>query len=122
MGGKLENGNHLKFLEEQKIKEDLEEEARKKRFSETKIIEYPLSTDVVLGRGKPYHEWAGNERLAHLVEEHRAVYQSSSRSEKTAISNYMLEIVKGWGGRFLKRAEDGENDEQITGPFNSIGW
>ena len=132
MDGRLKADNHLKYLEERKIREDKNAAMKKKQSKDTGLIDYPLSTDIVLGRGRPYHLWAGNVRLANLVEERRSVYQKSTRSEKTAISNFVLEIVKGWNGRFLKRADEdmeggGGDDSNIlnvngSSNFSLNGW
>ena len=122
MDGNLKVDNHLKHLKELKIMEDKEEAEKKKLISATKIVDYPLSTDIVLGRGKPFHTFSGNVRLANLVEKHRAVYQKSSRSEKTAISNEMLEIVKNWNGRFLKRADENNENSSVQEAGGFGGW
>jgi len=70
------------------------------------FLEFPLSTDVLLGRGRPFQEFPGNRRLAMLVEQHRNQYQSSDKLGKTAISLDIVRAIKSGGGRFLKRSEE----------------
>jgi hypothetical protein len=69
-------------------------------------IDIPLSTDIVLGRGRPYQEFPGNVHLAILIDQHRNIYQSIDRLNKTALSTEIVKLVNATGGRFLKKCED----------------
>ena len=65
------------------------------------FLEFPLSTDVLLGRGRPFQEFPGNRRLAMLVDQHRNQYQSSDKLGKTAISLDIVRAIKSSGGGVL---------------------
>ena len=85
------------------------------------VIEVPLSRDVVLGRGYPYQQFPGNLRLAILIDQHRATYQSSNRPNKTAISNMIVQAIKRSNGRFItKRNKD--DDSSSVGSLGIGGW
>jgi hypothetical protein len=71
------------------------------------MIDFPSQMDVLLGRGRPYHEFAGNLRLSSVIDMHREAYAVGNRFKKTAISVEVVQIIKSMNGRFLKRGEDG---------------
>ena len=103
--GNIGNDWLLSYLKSRKQEEDEAEAKAKEIFS----IQYPLSTDVLLGRGRPFQEFAGNIRLAEIIEEHREIYQQSKRKfDKTDISNRILKIIKTSNGRFLKKDDADE--------------
>lgn len=47
-------------------------------------IDFPLSNDVLLGRGRPYQEFTGNARLSAVIDMHRDAYDQGNRTVKTA--------------------------------------
>jgi hypothetical protein len=62
-----------------------------------------LGPDVLCGRDKYSHIHPGNSRYRRIIEGHRAAYQSApSRDHKTQITIRIVNMVCGYGGRFLK--------------------
>jgi hypothetical protein len=105
LGGKLLLGDFQKEMEQRGIVE-AKRAAALQDLNITGRIEIPTCVDVVLGRGRPYQEYPGNIRLADIIDEHRTVYQASSRSEKTTLSYKILSIIKdNFGGRLLKKCD-----------------
>jgi hypothetical protein len=73
--------------------------------SDTTLIEAPGPNDILLGRGRPYQEYEGNQILATFIDQYREEYQESDRFGKTCISKMVLQMVKKQkGARFLQRA------------------
>ena len=75
----------------------------------------PRRFDVLLGRGKTTCVHTGNLRLFHIVEMNRSQYESSSRYDKTRISEDILQMIHHSYGRFLKKqritvSRDGGSD------------
>jgi hypothetical protein len=74
--------------------------------------------DILLGKGKPIQQHAGNVRLRHLVENHLDAYLKMSKADKSAMARHVMLAVKEHGnGRFLKKDRDGwwvEIDEELT--------
>ena len=58
----------------------------------------PERNDVICGRGGSRHLHYGNQLFRGLVKSHQAIYNQSSRAEKTWLS---LRILHQWKGRFL---------------------
>mmetsp|Transcript_594 Transcript_594/g.1427 ORF Transcript_594/g.1427 Transcript_594/m.1427 type:complete len:752 (+) Transcript_594:258-2513(+) len=68
---------------------------------ETTVV--PSNFDVLFGRGRNTREHCGNLRCAVLVEMHQKEYESCSKTEKTAIAERIIKMVKECGGKFLKK-------------------
>ena len=99
--GNLSTTSHATFLQE-RVKLEL---LRKAQKLATNVIDYPTTSDVILGRGRPYHEWVGNLRLASLIDQHRETHQGLDRLSKTAASSQIVDFIKQSNGRFLRRAD-----------------
>lgn len=73
----------------------------------------PEPTDVLFGRGKPYQGHSGNQKLREIVDKYKDAYMSSRRYDKLAIAEDIVKGIQGgrWGeaGRFLRRADNGED-------------
>jgi hypothetical protein len=99
--------NNLKdFLEKRKTIEA--EKSRVKQGAITMILA-PEKLDVLLGRGRPIQDWVGNVWYSSIIEatierHHEAVRRRGAKNE---ICDEIVEIIKGSGGRFLKRKEGG---------------
>jgi hypothetical protein len=76
-------------------------------------IGFPSQFDVLLGRGRPYHEFTGNLRLSSVIDRYREAYAAGDRLKKTAISVKVVQIIKSMDGRFLKREEHGRGWVEI---------
>lgn len=86
------------------------EHVSKKDASEVntgKIITKPNSQDVLLGRGRPYQEFAGNRRMLQIVSSRKPEYIALPRDQKRAFVDVVLADVTENGARFLKKI--GEN-------------
>jgi len=69
------------------------------------IIVVPRNDDVLLGRGRPFQEHAGNMRCNYVVLSTMEKYEEASRNDKTTIARNVINKIKGYGGRFLKQHE-----------------
>jgi len=65
----------------------------------------PADADILLGRGKPFQNHAGNQRMLGLVDKYRERYQQAERKEKHDIVEEVMGIIGGNGGRFLRRVD-----------------
>jgi hypothetical protein len=66
------------------------------------IIVIPKNVDVLLGRGRPFQEHAGNVKCNYIVVSTMDEYEEASRNDKTTIARNVINRIKGYGGRFLK--------------------
>ncbi|KAL3930158.1 MAG: hypothetical protein SGBAC_011884 [Bacillariaceae sp.] len=69
--------------------------------------------DIICGRGLHIMSHLGNIKLHRIVNRHRHTYQTASRREKAAIAQSIVDEIKRTGSRFIRRAEDGRDDEWI---------
>jgi len=63
----------------------------------------PNDNDVLLGRGGRTNNHPGNKKYLEAKDTMQARYLAADKNEKTPISQELVDIVKGWGGRFLKQ-------------------
>jgi hypothetical protein len=70
-------------------------------------IDLPGRNDVVLRRGKKFHEHPGNFRMRLLVESTQEAYKLAPVGEKAAISDKIVQEIKSQSGRFLEQDPDG---------------
>ncbi len=90
------------------------EERKKKQLEQNKAtlpkgrIENPTEEDVLLGRGRPFQLFPGNLRLARIIDTLVRRYQAMEVGEKRIIADEVMRRISDTGGRFLKRADDGE--------------
>jgi hypothetical protein len=68
-------------------------------------IENPLPSDILLGRGKPFQNHHGNQRMFEIVASHKEKYSSEKREKRRAIAEHVIDILLESGARFLKRVE-----------------
>jgi hypothetical protein len=72
------------------------------------ITAFATRNDVLLGRGRPYQEFPGNQRLIELVNGEVERYRECKHLfEKTRVLLDVIAIVHGSGGHFLKRRTEG---------------
>ena len=83
----------------------IEEQRRYERlnFPLRSTIHVPYSQDVLLGKGTPIQNHAGNKRLRQLISEHIKQYDKSQRGEKKALALEIVETIRQRGGLFLKQ-------------------
>ena len=82
-------------------------EARRKKEALVRTTSKNLDSafgeyDILFGRGKSFQNHAGNIWCRQLVDDNLSRYELSSKREKTAIANEILETVQAKSGRFLK--------------------
>eukprot|EP00980_Cylindrotheca_fusiformis_P031517 scaffold26495_cov103-Cylindrotheca_fusiformis.AAC.4 len=70
----------------------------------TRVVQ-PADVDILLGRGKPFQNHPGNQRMLALVDKYRDRYQQAERKEKHDIVEEVMGIISGSGGRFLRRVD-----------------
>ena len=68
-------------------------------------IPKPGKNDVILGRGKPFQNWPGNQFMLSLCDCYRERYHAAERAQKNCIIDEVKDIIKGRGGRFLRKYE-----------------
>ena len=69
-------------------------------------IDIPGPNDVLLGRGKPFRDHIGNQRLRSIVDQYREEYDQAKFGGKPAIAEKVIEHVHAQRGRFLKQSKD----------------
>ena len=77
-----------------------------RRIEQAPRILAPGKLDILLGRGKPAQEWCGNLQLATTIVDNavrRHTTDMNRRGAKNDLSHDIVKVVKGSGGRFLKR-------------------
>ncbi|EJK68031.1 hypothetical protein THAOC_10838, partial [Thalassiosira oceanica] len=75
------------------------------------MSEGPTGADVICGRGGKANTHEGNKMFRDEARRLKDWYESSSKSEKYAVSAFLVDFVKRNGGRFLARSAGGEWDE-----------
>lgn len=76
--------------------------------------------DVLLGRGAPILNSAGNVRFRNLIKENRPAYTATGRhAVKDEIAKNILETITEKGGRFLRKIESDE-DRAKYGVLSSV--
>jgi hypothetical protein len=63
----------------------------------------PTDKDVLLGRGGHAAHHPGNSNYLRAKATIQARYSAATKTEKMGISQELVDIVREWGGRFLKR-------------------
>ena len=91
------------------------------------IIYYPQPLDVLVGRGRPYQDFAGNRRFGSMIDSQIDQYaKCDNKFDKTCISMNIVKQVQGYGGRFIERTEDGNAwqviDDVAAREKTSIGF
>ena len=76
------------------------------QHSSTASLEAPSSRDVLLGRGKPYQDFAGNIYFGQLIDQYLERHNAAQKFEKTIISMSIVQTIKNRKGRFLKKNKD----------------
>lgn len=94
---------------EQYIRRIRQQEEEERNKANRATIPQPLSSDVILGRGRHQQEHPGNLRLAQLVDSKRQEYAKLRKLEKSRIIRDIVETFESSGGRFVERY-GGEED------------
>jgi len=76
----------------------------------------PTSRDIVMGRGRPYQEFAGNVALKKVIDDRFEEYQTSFRVDKVALFRRVVQDLQAGGVRFLEKNPEATKDETQTAP------
>jgi hypothetical protein len=95
-------GAHLKWV---KARKSLEKGAGD-RIPQNRAL-LPTHSDVLFGRGRPYQDHPGNQRVGLMVESLMPRYNGLKKLEKTALCQELVDEIKKSGGRFLKQVSGG---------------
>ena len=68
----------------------------------------PTVRDVLLGRGGGINSHPGNARFRDESRKLRGVYEASVRKDKKQISLDLVDTVHEYGGRFMRKEQDGK--------------
>jgi hypothetical protein len=98
----LKNSIHLKWIQRRHIKDET-----LKRFESFDKIDLPGTMDVIVARGKPFRDHAGNVRMRYLINSYLDGYDHATKQEKTKIAWKVVHETKAHCGRFLERNTDG---------------
>jgi hypothetical protein len=96
----------LELLEESRKKEEQNRGADADAALD--VLDYPRSTDVLFGRGKPFQEYPGNIQFGELIQKYWKLHQQSDRFEKCTISVQIVQHARASGVRFLKKNDSGQ--------------
>jgi hypothetical protein len=111
MNGAFQPEKHPTFLEQHQAIEI----ARKNKEKEDGTIVL-TGHDVLLGRGRPIQDFPGNIALCDLVDQNIDRYRACAKSsEKDVLFQDIIQSVKTSGGRFLRRinGENGQEDHWV---------
>lgn len=103
------NANAITFLKERKRVES--ERETESYFTDSQS---PSEFDVVFGRGRNIQEFAGNTKFRAMLVSKKHEYDNISRSERTDFAERIVEQIKSYGGRFLKKGDDGWEEVSDT--------
>jgi len=118
-----EISDHLEYcrrLEQQRMIERL-------KYPLRHAIAVPSAQDVLLGKGSPFQNHAGNKSLRQLVFDRYKEYEKAQKGEKKSIAQEIVDAIRGNGGLFLK--QDGKkwvrvNDEvsvlKVSAAFRTL--
>ena len=120
-------GNFIReFIESRKAKE----RELKDKEANTNQVDAATDSDILLGRGRPSQNHAGNVQLAKLIEERHPIYSKADRFEKLCISWDIVKLVQNdIGGRFLekdgssgawKQVADDQARDKVAYGFRSV--
>lgn len=77
--------------------------------------------DVLLGRGAPILNSAGNVRFRNLIKENRAAYTATGRhAVKDQIAKKILDTITENGGRFLRKIESDDDRTKYNVPSSVL--
>jgi hypothetical protein len=71
--------------------------------SRKETVRSPKDADILIGRGKPFQNHAGNKHMRGLVEQHKDRYNSADRDMRKLVALDVLDMLTARGSRFLKR-------------------
>jgi hypothetical protein len=117
---------HELYIHRRRVIEPEEENARVREELTSGVIFYPRPADVLIGRGRPYQEYPGNQRFGRLIDANLDLYHKcSDRFGKTCLSMDIAKTVQDYGGRFIERTKSGTwkvIDDVVAREKTAIGF
>ncbi len=77
-------------------------------------FDVPLPSDIIMGRGKPFHTHPGNQRMLQIIDGNKERYNSTKRHNRREVAQEVLDVIFETGARFLKRVEGEEYWEEVS--------
>jgi hypothetical protein len=98
---------HDQYVERRREKERKMANKRKDEEERSGLVLFPQPNDVLIGRGRPYHEFSGTRHLIdELIDSQLGRYfQSNDRFRKTCINIEVVKKTLESNGRFLQRTK-----------------
>jgi hypothetical protein len=125
-GADMKKQLHERYIQRRRKIELAENEARIQEELSSGVIFYPQPVDVLMGRGRPYQEFPGNQRFGRLIDAHLDLYHKcSDRFGKTCLSMDIAKTVQEYGGRFIARTKSGTwkvIDDVVAREKTAIGF
>jgi hypothetical protein len=100
--GELKTANHMKWIGRRQVKE-----AFFLKTGQFDKIDLPGRNDVILRRGRIFHDHPGNVHMRAYIDVFKQDYKSAPLGEKANIASKIVQAMKEEGGRFLERDGDG---------------
>lgn len=98
----------LKYLESRKKIEADYQQQEDNAIHNSGIIPHPLPNDVLVGRGRSFWTFDGNQILNGLLDDYKGRYaEGDERLDKTIIALEAASRIHDKGGRFLQRTDGG---------------
>jgi hypothetical protein len=96
--GKIKLKNHMEYIDMKRAAEQYAQHGM------VETVQLPLLSDVLLGRGRPIQDHAGNMRLKAIVDEYLPTYHTApSFKAKREITGDIVRMIKEAHGRFLSK-------------------
>jgi hypothetical protein len=71
----------------------------------------PGPNDILLGRGRPYHFYAGNQKMLRTISKYEDRYNNTPKESRRAVGEEIVNEILKTGARFLEKVEiPQEND------------
>ena len=96
--GELKTLNHTKWIARRKYKE-----IQLQSLGNFEGIDLPTRKDVILRRGRVFHDHPGNQRMRQLIDSLQSEYAKAPVKEKPQIAMRIVTSIRSEGGRFLER-------------------
>lgn len=98
---------HRAWIKARKVQEIERARERATGNATAVVVVLPSRTDILLGRGKPIQENAGNMRYHMLLDHYYQAYEEAKKFQKMQIADKLVTIVHEYGGRFMKQDASG---------------
>ncbi len=100
--GEIKTSSHTKWLARRRYKED-----RLQATGFFEGIDLPSRKDVILRRGRVFHDHPGNVRMRQMIDISQDEYTQAPVKQKTQIATRIVSEIKLDGGRFLESDAQG---------------